>query len=103
MKPRADGRFDVAVTVQAKKLYADGRGRETEAPMAETADVGLFLAEPGKKGFDPSKVIVLERRPLHTGSQVLRFVTKTAPLWGGADPYNKLIDRNSDDNVVKAG
>jgi hypothetical protein len=28
------------VTIQAKKLYADGQGRETEAPMSETLDVG---------------------------------------------------------------
>ena len=33
---RADGRYDVTLTVEAKKLYADGKGKETPAPMAET-------------------------------------------------------------------
>ena len=31
----------------------------------------------------------------------MTFVTSVAPKFGGADPYNKLIDRNSDDNVGK--
>jgi aminopeptidase N len=37
---RADGRFDVSFTVEAKKLYADGKGVERETPLAgETFDV----------------------------------------------------------------
>jgi hypothetical protein len=27
-------------------------------------------------------------------------VTKRKPVFAGVDPYNKYIDRNSDDNVV---
>lgn len=95
---RGDGRWDVAVTVEARKLYADGQGEETETPLNETFDIGLFSAEPGKGAFDHDDVIVFERRPLRTGTQTFRFVTATRPAFAGADPYNKWIDRNSDDN-----
>ncbi len=98
---RADGRWDVAVTVEARKLYANGEGVETEAPLNEAFDIGLFSAEPGKKAFDQRSVIAFERRPVRTGTQVFRFVTATKPAWAGVDPYNKWIDRNSDDNLKK--
>lgn len=96
---RPDGRWDVTVTVDARKLYADGQGKETGAPLDETFDVGLFTAEPGKGRFDQGDVILLERRQVESGVQTLRFITARKPLFAGVDPYNKWIDRNSDDNV----
>ncbi|WP_374515279.1 M1 family aminopeptidase [Brevundimonas sp.] len=96
---RADGRWDVAVTVEARKLYADGEGAETEAPLSESFDIGLFTAEPGKGVFDEADVILVERRPIRSGTQTLRFVVDRAPKFAGADPFNKWIDRNSEDNV----
>ncbi|HEX6866552.1 MAG TPA: M1 family aminopeptidase, partial [Caulobacteraceae bacterium] len=102
-RKRADGRYDVTLTVEARKLYADGKGRETEAPMSETLDVGLFSEMPGEKKFKPANVIAFEKRPIRSGRQTLTFVTATQPKFGGVDPYNKLIDRNSDDNVARPG
>lgn len=100
---RPDGRYDVTLTVQARKLYADGQGRETAAPMDEAIDVGLFLAEPGKPGFDPAKVIWLGKLPIHTGLQTLRLIAPKSPRFAGVDPYNELIDRNGEDNLVRVG
>jgi hypothetical protein len=34
--------------------------------------------------------------------QTFSFVTTKAPTHVGVDPYNKRIDRNSDDNLAKA-
>ena len=100
---RADGRWDVTVTVDARKLYADGEGVETAAPLNEVFDVGIFAAEPGKGAFDEADVILLERRPIRSGVQTLRFITAREPKFAGVDPYNKWIDRNSDDNVRSVG
>ncbi len=99
---RADGRYDVAFTVEAKKLYADGKGKETAAPLAETIEVGAFLAEPGKKSFDASKVQVVEKRTIRSGVQTIRLITTAPPKFVGVDPYNMVIDRNGDDNLIKA-
>jgi aminopeptidase N len=103
-KKRKDGKFDVTMTVTARKLYGDEKGKETEAPLGadETFDVGLFTAEPGKKNFGQSSVQVFERRKLKSGTQTFTFVTDKAPKFGGVDPYNKRIDRDSDDNVRAA-
>ena len=100
---RRDGRWDVVVTVDARKLYADGQGVETAAPLNETFDIGLFTDKPGDGSFDRKNVVLFERRPLRSGVQQFRFVTATKPTFAGVDPYNKWIDRNSDDNVRAVG
>jgi ABC-2 type transport system permease protein len=45
-------------------------------------------------------VILLERRPIRSGRQLLEFVTDTKPSFAGVDPYNFYIDRNAADNVL---
>jgi aminopeptidase N len=102
-KQRADGRWDVALEVEASKLYADGKGKETEAPLDESFDVGVFAVKPGDKGYQKDSVLALERRPLRSGKQRLTLVTDKEPNYAGVDPFNKRIDRNSDDNVKEAG
>jgi ABC-2 type transport system permease protein len=100
---RADGRWDVTVPVAAKKFYVGGGGVETEAPLAERIEVGLFTAEPGGDAFQPSDVILMERQPIRSGVQVLKFVTEKRPAFAGVDPYNFYIDRDSADNVLAVG
>ena len=100
-KKMADGKYTVTFTVEGKKLYADGKGKETEAPLDEVFDVGVFSAEPGKKGYKKESVMAFERRTLKSGKQTLTLVVDALPKFVGVDPYNKRIDRNSDDNLVK--
>ncbi|MBS0472821.1 MAG: aminopeptidase [Proteobacteria bacterium] len=98
---RHDGRFDVALTVTAKKFYADGKGLQTDAKMDENVPIGLFTARPDAADFGTDKVVVMKWLHIGTGRQVLHFVTDKAPKFGGIDPYNMWIDRNSDDNIVE--
>ena len=98
--PRPDGRWEVRFTVDGKKLYADGKGKETEAPLDEVFDIGVFAEEPGRKEFTSSAVLAFERRPLKSGAQTITLVVDREPRYVGIDPYNKRIDRNSDDNLV---
>jgi aminopeptidase N len=104
-KKRPDGRYEVTFSVEGKKLYADGKGKETEAPLSEPFEIGVFTAQPGKKGFSKESVLLFERRTVTTGTQDVTVVVDREPKWAGVDPYNKRIDRNSDDNLteVKAG
>jgi ABC-2 type transport system permease protein len=99
-KQRPDGTYEVTFTVEAKKLYADSTGLETEAALAEDFEVGAFSAQPGKAGFSAQSILQVERRPLTSGTQQITFTLPTEPKWVGVDPYNKRIDRNSDDNLV---
>jgi len=87
--------------VQANKYYADGKGKETETPLAESFDIGAFSAEPAKKGYGPEAVLALQRVALRSGSQEVHMVTDKPPAFVGVDPFNVRIDRNSNDNLVK--
>ena len=98
---RADGRYDVSFEVTAKKLYADGKGKETEAPLDEPFDIGVFSAEPGKPGYSASSVLSFDRRRITTGKQSITVTVDQPPRFVGVDPYNKRIDRNSEDNLAK--
>jgi len=103
VKKRADGRYDVILTIDAKKAYADGKGQETPVaiPAGEVFDVGVFDAEPGKPGFGRKNVLAFRTTTLKSGAQTIRLTVDKPPKFAGVDPYNKEIDRNSDDNAIK--
>jgi ABC-2 type transport system permease protein len=94
-----DGSFELTMTIEAHKRYADGKGQETEAPLDEAIEVGAFTVEPGKTGFAAGSVLALDRRRIRNGTQTVTLTVPQAPAWAGVDPYNKRIDRNSEDNL----
>jgi hypothetical protein len=91
----------VRFTVEGRKLYADGKGKETEAPLAEAFEVGAFTVEPGRKGYRRDSVLAIERRPMRSGKQTVTLVVDRLPTVVGVDPFNKRIDRNSEDNIAR--
>ena len=95
-----DGRFETVLTVEAHKFYADGKGKETEAPLAEPLRFGLFTAMPGEGPLEAHDVIALQSVVIHDGLQQIRMLSTANPSFAGTDPYDVLIDRNSEDNVV---
>ncbi|MFM9862403.1 MAG: ABC transporter permease/M1 family aminopeptidase [Micropepsaceae bacterium] len=97
---RTDGKFDVTFEVEAKKLYADGKGKETEAPLAENVAVGVFATDPSEPQFKREGVIAYELRPLKSGKQTVTFVTDKEPKFVAVDPYSIWIDRDDKDNVA---
>ena len=90
-----DGSYKVTLTVQGGKAYADGNGVESPAPLHDLIDVGVFS---GKK--DQEKPLGLRKEWITGGRQSFEFVVKERPTRAGIDPYNKLIDRNGDDNTM---
>ena len=99
----ADGRWQTTLSVQARKLYVDGQGKEAATPLDGNFEVGLFTAEPGKSDFTRKSVLKLERRTLRDGAQQIVLYSDAKPVYAGIDPYNKRIDRDSDDNVLAVG
>lgn len=95
-----DSRFETTLTVEAHKYYADGEGKETEAPLAEPMGFGLFTAMPDRGPFAARNVLALRSVAIHSGVQQIKFVTAARPSYAGADPFAVLIDRNADDNVI---
>lgn len=94
------GKWEARISVDVHKFYANGQGLETEVPVEESFDIGAFSTEPATRGFGSRDVLKLERLPVRTGRQTLKLVTDREPKFVGIDPYNKRVDRNSQDNIV---
>jgi aminopeptidase N len=90
---RADGKYDVAIDVQAKKIRASDLGVETEIPLDDFIDVGVL----DKDG----KVLAIEREKITSNDASFTLTVDSEPAKAGIDPLNKLIDRMPDDNVMK--
>jgi ABC-type transport system involved in multi-copper enzyme maturation permease subunit len=94
---RTDGKYAVKLSVECKKYRSNGMGEESEIPIDDWMDVGVL----GSKGPDgEAKVLVMEKKKI-TGSKLqFEFVVNEQPTRAGIDPFNKLIDRNPEDNTT---
>ena len=97
---KTDGRWDLTLTVEARKFYADGQGVEKPAAFDEPFEFGVFAEDPSGSSFSKEDVVLFERRPVRDGVQTLTFTVAREPRFAGLDPYSKRIDRISDDNVL---
>ena len=91
----ADKKYKVTLTVQARKVQSDGSGKETPMPLADYIDIGVFN---GKK--DHETPLYLKKEKISQEKQTFEIVVDQLPTRAGIDPYNKLIDRISDDNEI---
>jgi len=96
-RKRADGRYDVTLTLHAAKRYADGKGKESAAALDDWIEVGVFARGPSGTESD-EKVLYLKRHHITTQNPKITITVDEAPYEAGFDPYNKLIDRVSSDN-----
>ncbi len=99
---RDDGRFDVTLTYSAEKFYADGEGRETSAGISIPIDIGVFMKSPADEDFSRDDVLYLKKHTINPKDPTITVTVDKKPDFAGIDPYIKLIDRDSDDNVKRA-
>ncbi|HUA21716.1 MAG TPA: ABC transporter permease [Bryobacteraceae bacterium] len=89
------GKYKVTLQVQARKVQADGNGVETPMPLADYVDIGVFT---GKK--DEEKPLYMQKEKITQEHETFTIVVDRQPTRAGIDPYNKLIDRIADDNMI---
>ncbi len=93
----SDGSYEVTINVSAKKFESTGEGEETEVSLSTLLDIAL-LGEPDEVTGIPA-VLFLEKRTVKDGDQSFSVRVPSKPISVGIDPFNKMIDRNPDDNV----
>lgn len=112
-----DGKFLVTIDAQVIKYRSDEKGKsvyknragdslsftpegKTRAlkslPLADYIEVGVFGEENEETGKE--KVLYLKKMKVSEISNSFDIIVDEKPVEAGIDPYNKLIDRNSDDN-----
>jgi ABC-2 type transport system permease protein len=92
----AAGTWQVTMELDAHKVVADSAGKETEVPISEMVEIGIFApAEPGQM---LGKTLYLQRHRIRSGTQTITFTVSERPARGGIDPYN-LLDWEEGDNI----
>ncbi len=91
-RKQAGGNYQVILDVESRKLYADGQGRETKAPIADWIDIGAQAAS--------GEWVHLERCKIEQEKSRFTIDLKQRPVRAGIDPCLKLIDRHPEDNSV---
>jgi ABC-2 type transport system permease protein len=91
-----DGRYRVTMQVEARKSEADGNGLETPLPLADFIEIGVFS---GRK--DEEQPLYLKKEKMTRTEGTYTVIVDRKPSRAGIDPYNKLIDRIADDNMVE--
>jgi ABC-2 type transport system permease protein len=95
-----DGRWRVTLTVEARKFRASPDGVEEEVPMDDQVDIGVFGAR--TEGAPPEgEILFLAKRRVTSGENRIEVVVDSPPVQAGVDPFNKLIDRNPEDNLTR--
>ncbi|SOD02321.1 hypothetical protein SAMN05216486_1037 [bacterium JGI 053] len=84
-------RWEVTLTVDAKKLRADSLGNETVLPVRDWIDVGVYAGD---------SLVYFARQRFNASRRVFRVTVAQRPDSAGIDPQHKLIDRRVADNVM---
>ncbi|HZJ55214.1 MAG TPA: M1 family aminopeptidase [Myxococcaceae bacterium] len=91
-RQRPDGKYDVTLELDARKVQADALGVEHEVPVHDWIPVGVLDAK--------GNALVLEPRRIVGPRSTITLVTDQLPARAGVDPLNELIDRIPEDNLM---
>jgi hypothetical protein len=92
------GEWQVSLDVVARKVVVDTAGGETDMPMDDLVEIGVF--GPAEDGESPGGPIYLALHRIGTGPQTITITVPRRPARAGIDPRHLLIDVEPRDNLV---
>src|SRR5687768_10802525 len=92
------GTWQVTLDVEAHKVVADSAGKETELPMTEWVEIGIFAAAGPGRGLGKPQYV--EQHRIRSGRQTIALMVPEKPEYAGIDPYN-LLDWEEGDNIER--
>ena len=90
------GEWQVTLDVQARKVVVDTAGVETERPMDDLIEVGVFTGAPGT---ELGEALYLQMHRIRSGKQRITVTVPSQPTRAGIDPRNLLIDVEGNNNL----
>lgn len=100
MEKLENGKYKVTLTADIQKFRADSLGNETAIALNDWIDVGVLTTKEvdGKK---KQVALYMQKHKIDSSNPTFEIIVDEKPETAGVDPYNKLIDRHSDNNTVK--
>jgi ABC-2 type transport system permease protein len=90
------GVWQVTLDMRARKMIVDTTGVETDVPMNDLIEIGVFA---GAKGEGPGNALYLTQHRVRSSAQRLTLIVPSRPSRAGIDPRHLLIDVRGDDNL----
>ncbi|MGB3753437.1 MAG: hypothetical protein WA954_06000, partial [Parerythrobacter sp.] len=84
-------------TTVSEKFYADSLGAESEVPVNDWIDIGVYTEDQAGK----DSLIYVDRRKITQRENTFSVVVNHQPTKAAIDPNALLIDRVPDDNEKK--
>ena len=95
-----DGTFTVTMEVEAKKVYSDSLGNQSNTPVNDWLEIGV-LGETLVNGDMEEIPIYLEKVFITDSISTFKVNVDQKPVKAGIDPMHKFVDRDSDDNLTR--
>ena len=99
MKDLGNEKYEVTVNYTSKKFRADSLGRETNIPINDWIEFGVY-ADPGDKN-SLGKNLYSGMHKINTETGSITVNVNEKPFQAGIDPRNLLVDLVGDDNLKK--
>lgn len=90
---RDDGKYEVRLSVAARKLRADTAMAEKQIAIDDLIDIGVMDSR--------GQLQYLKKHGVDANTQDIAIIVPRLPTKAGIDPRNILIDRNPNDNVIQ--
>ncbi|MBK9335258.1 MAG: hypothetical protein IPM98_01220 [Lewinellaceae bacterium] len=96
-KDLGNGKWEVTIQVESRKLKADDLGKETDVAVNDYIEIGAFAKPADGKKYGKT----LHRQRVRITQPVTRFtfIVDEKPDKAGVDPFSLLVDRNPEDNL----
>jgi ABC-2 type transport system permease protein len=91
--------WQVTLDVRARKVVVDETGVETEMPVNDFVEIGVFA--PTEDETKPGEPLYLQMHRLITGQQTITVTVPKKPARAGIDPNHLLMDQKMADDVKK--
>jgi hypothetical protein len=91
-RPLDGGKYEVKLKVAARKIKSGELGEEQEVPLADWIDIGVLDAK--------GKPLYMQKHKIEQHETEFTIIVDGVPAKAGIDPWNKLVDRKPDDNVI---
>ena len=96
-EPTSNGEWRVSLEVEAHKVVVDTMGAETDMPMEDLIEIGVYAPEEAGETGEP---LYLGMHRIRSGPQTITITVPQRPARAGIDPRHLLIDVQPNDNVV---
>lgn len=120
VKPLKDGKYQVDIsfivskyrtTPKGTQIYTDAKGKTLVGkdgkktiksyPLNDYVEVGVFGAKTVKGAHEYENELYNKKYVINKINNTISIIVDKKPVEVGVDPYNKLIDRDSNDNRKK--